>query len=219
MALITKDQIADILESIAQMLELKGENVFKIRAYTNAARALETYTGDLAAAAAEDRLGEIPGIGKAIAEKITELVTTGQLRVFRRRSKAEFPPGIFEMFELQGLGPKKIKALWDKLGVTTIAELETACKDGRVGGAARALGKRPRTTFSRRSSRARNTPGASGSATIAADAERMLADLRGAAGGLAGDRRGQLPAAEGNRRRSRFHRRHERARGRCRSFS
>ena len=73
MAQITKDQIADILESIAQMLEIKGENVFKIRAYTNAARALETYTGDIAAAAGEGRLGEIPGVGKAIAEKITEL--------------------------------------------------------------------------------------------------------------------------------------------------
>ena len=64
MAQITKDQIADILESIAQMLEIKGENVFKIRAYTNAARALETYTGDITAAAGEGRLGEIPGVGK-----------------------------------------------------------------------------------------------------------------------------------------------------------
>ena len=131
MAQITKDQIADILENIAQMLEIKGENVFKIRAYTNAARALETYTGDIAVAAGEGRLGEIPGVGKAIAEKITELVATGHLAYYEIL-KAEFPPGVFEMFDLQGLGPKKIKALWDKLGIVTIPELEKACQDGRV---------------------------------------------------------------------------------------
>ncbi|MEI9897406.1 MAG: helix-hairpin-helix domain-containing protein [Chthoniobacter sp.] len=128
----TKDQIADLLESIAQMLELKGENIFKIRAYTNAARAVETYPGDLATAAAENRLGDIHGIGRAIADKLTELIVTGQLAYYETL-KAEFPPGIFELFDLQGLGPKKIKALWEKLNVTTIAELEKACQDGRVG--------------------------------------------------------------------------------------
>ena len=108
MAQLTKEQIAEVFESIAQMLELKGENVFKIRAYTNAARALEIYTGDLTAAVGEGRLDEIAGVGKAIADKITELVATGQLAFFERL-KAEFPPGIFEMFEVQGLGPKKLK--------------------------------------------------------------------------------------------------------------
>ena len=81
---ISKDQIADLFESIAQMLELKGEVVFKVRAYTNAARALETWPGDLARAVAEETLGEIPGVGKAIAEKIAELVTTGGLGYFER---------------------------------------------------------------------------------------------------------------------------------------
>ena len=128
---ISKDQIADLFESIAQMLELKGEVVFKVRAYTNAARALETWPGDLAKAVAEEKLGEIPGVGKAIAEKIAELVVTGELAYFNRL-KAEFPTGIFEMFELQGMGPKKIKAVWEKLGVTTVAQLEAACTDGRI---------------------------------------------------------------------------------------
>jgi DNA polymerase (family 10) len=136
MASLSKDQIADTLESIARMLELKGENVFKIRAYTNAARALETFTGDLAAAAAEDRLGEIPGVGKAISEKITELVTTGEL-VYFNKLKAEFPEGIFEMFELQGLGPKKIKALWEILGITTVQELEKRLQGWTGGGIGR----------------------------------------------------------------------------------
>ena len=83
MAQITKDQIADIFESIAQLLELKGENPFKIRAYTNAARALETFSGKLDDFAEASTFPEIPGVGKAIAEKIHELVTTGELVYFQ----------------------------------------------------------------------------------------------------------------------------------------
>ncbi|MDB6174802.1 MAG: pol4 [Chthoniobacteraceae bacterium] len=131
MPTITKNEIAELFEAIALLLELKGENVFKIRAYTNAARALETFTGDLAKAVAENQLGEIPGIGKAIAEKITELLATGELAYYNKL-KVDFPPGLFEMFDIQGLGPKKIKAVWEKLGVTSVPELEAACKDGRV---------------------------------------------------------------------------------------
>jgi len=177
MALITKDQIADVLENIAQMLEIKDENVFKIRAYTNAARALETYTGDILAAAGEGRLGEIPGVGKAIAEKITELVATGQLAYYEIL-KAEFPPGVFEMFELQGLGPKKIKALWDKLNVTTIPELENACKDGRVADLSGFGKKTSDNLLAAIQSRAKHA-GRFRLGSIAADAERMVADLRG----------------------------------------
>ncbi len=128
---MTKDQVAAILEAITQLLELKGENPFKIRAYQNAARAVETYSGNLEVAAKEERLTEIPGIGAAIAEKIATLVQTGHLPYYEEL-KAEFPPGVFEMFELMGVGPKKIRALYDKLGITTLEELEAACKDGRV---------------------------------------------------------------------------------------
>ena len=176
MAQITKDQIADTLESIAQMLEIKGENVFKIRAYTNAARALETYPGDLVAAAGEGRLGEIPGVGKAIAEKITELVATGQLAYFESL-KAEFPPGLFAMFELQGLGPKKIKALWETLGVTTVPELEKACKDGRVAELPGFGKKTSDNILAAIQSRAKHA-GRFRLGSIAADAERMVAELR-----------------------------------------
>ena len=176
MAQITKDQIADTLESIAQMLEIKGENVFKIRAYTNAARALEIYPGDLVAAAAEGLLGEIPGVGKAIAEKITELVATGQLAYFESL-KAEFPPGLFAMFELQGLGPKKIKALWETLGVTTVPELEKACKDGRVAELPGFGKKTSDNILAAIQSRAKHA-GRFRLGSIAADAERMVAELR-----------------------------------------
>ena len=76
---ISKDEIVDIFNHIAQLLELKGEVVFKVRAYQNAARALETFRGDLVAMASEGTLGTIEGIGKAIAEKITVLLNTGKL--------------------------------------------------------------------------------------------------------------------------------------------
>ncbi len=172
----TKDQIADLLESIAQMLELKGENIFKIRAYTNAARAIETYPGDLAVAAAENRLGDIHGIGRAIADKLTELIVTGQLAYYETL-KAEFPPGIFELFELQGLGPKKIKAVWEKLNVTSIAELEKACKDGRVAGLSGFGKKTSDNILAAIQSRATHA-GRFRLGEIAPDAERMLKELR-----------------------------------------
>jgi len=130
---MTKDEVGAVLEAITQLLELKGENPFKIRAYQNAVRAIETYTGNLEADVREERLTEIPGIGAAIAEKIATLVQTGHLPYYEEL-KAEFPSGIFEMFELMGLGPKKIRALYDKLGIDSLDALEAACKDGRVAG-------------------------------------------------------------------------------------
>jgi len=128
---ISKADIVNVLESIARLLELKGENPFKIRAYTNAARVVETFPGDIFQAAADGKLTEIPGIGKAIAEKITELTTTGKLE-FIEKLQAEFPKEIFELFDVQGLGAKKIKILYDKLQVFSIEALKAACDDGRV---------------------------------------------------------------------------------------
>ncbi len=131
----TKDEISDTLESIGLLLELKGENAFKTRAYANAARAVEVYPGNIETMAAEGRLGEIPGIGAAIAAKITELATTGRLE-FYEKLRAEFPATLFDLFELQGVGAKKVKALYEQLGVTGIPELEAACKSGKVAGLA-----------------------------------------------------------------------------------
>ncbi|MDP9292582.1 MAG: DNA polymerase/3'-5' exonuclease PolX [Verrucomicrobiota bacterium] len=125
-----KDAIAGVLESIAQLLELKGENPFKVRAYTNAARAIETHSGDLVALAREQRLAEIPGVGKAIAEKLGELLLTGELKYYTEL-KAEFPDSLFELFQLQGMGAKKIKVLHEH-GITSLGELEKACGDGRI---------------------------------------------------------------------------------------
>ena len=173
---VTKDQIAETLDAIAQMLELKGVNPFKIRAYQNAARGVETYGGDLAAAAREKKLGDIPGIGESIAEKIAELVTTGALPYFDEL-KAEFPAGLFELFEVQGLGPKKIKAVWEKLGVTSLAQLEAACREGRVATLAGFGEKTAANLLAAIEARAKYA-GRFRIGDVAASAERMLDDLR-----------------------------------------
>src|SRR5436190_5357323 len=128
---MTKTEIAAVLEDVAALLELKGENVFKIRAYTNAARSLETFGGNISDLRDEETLEKIPGIGKAIAAKIKELVETGSLK-FYDDLRAEFPADILELFSLPGLGAKKIKALYEKLQVSSIAQLHEACVAGRV---------------------------------------------------------------------------------------
>ncbi len=113
------------------LLELKGENPFKIRAYTNAARAIETFGGNVANFQDEEAVAKIPGIGKSIALKIKELAETGSLKYLEELS-AEFPGGIIELFSLPGLGAKKIKALFDQLGISSIEQLQKACEQGRV---------------------------------------------------------------------------------------
>jgi DNA polymerase (family 10) len=173
---ITKDQIADTLVSIGQMLELKGENPFKVRAYQNAARAVETYEGDIVADAASGHLHKAPGIGDAIAAKIAILATTGELPYFEEL-KGEFPPTIFELFEVQGLGPKKIKAVWDKLGVTSIAQLKAACDDGRVAELP-GFGKKTAANILAAIEAKAKYAGRYRLGDIASDAERMLDELR-----------------------------------------
>ena len=126
-----KDKVADILIEIGVLLELKGENPFKTRAYANAARTLEGLSEPLTTLVAEKRLGEIKGIGEALEQKITELVTTGKLKYYDDL-KASIPPGLMEMLEISGLGPKKIQALNKKLGVDSIEKLEAACQAGKV---------------------------------------------------------------------------------------
>jgi len=126
-----KDKVAEILVEIGTLLELKGENPFKTRAYVNGARTIEGVNEPLAKIVAEKRLGEIKGIGAALEQKITELVETGKLKYYDEL-KASIPPGLLEMLEISGLGPKKIQALNKQLGIDSIEKLETACKAGKV---------------------------------------------------------------------------------------
>src|SRR5277367_6346698 len=126
-----KDKVAEILAEIGTLLELKGENPFKTRAYANAARTIESLNEPLAKLVAEKRLGEIKGIGEALEQKITELVETGKLKYYDEL-KDSIPPGLIEMLEISGLGPKKIQALNQKLGIDSIEKLEAACRAGKV---------------------------------------------------------------------------------------
>ncbi|MBS0660205.1 MAG: DNA polymerase/3'-5' exonuclease PolX [Verrucomicrobia bacterium] len=125
------DEISTILENIARLLALKGENPFKTRAYLNGARAIEMFAGSLREAAEKNQLGQVEGIGKALAEKISELILTGKMEYYERL-REEFPAGILELFELPGLGEKKIKVLHEQLKITGIPKLEEACRDGRI---------------------------------------------------------------------------------------
>src|SRR6185503_7930624 len=126
-----KGRVAEIFLEISTLLELKGENPFKSRAYVTAARTLEMLEEPLEKLIAEERLAEVKGIGDAIHKKIIELLQTGQLRYYDDL-KASIPPGCLDMLQIPGVGPKKIKALWDKLGITTVEQLEQACKEGKV---------------------------------------------------------------------------------------
>lgn len=128
---MTREDIADVLDNIALLLELKGENVFKTRAYKNGAEIVRSDESDIIELAKNNQLGSIPGIGKALQEKIQELATTGKLE-FYDNLRAEFPPTLFELFDIQGLGPKKIKALYDKLSIDSVASLKEACESGSI---------------------------------------------------------------------------------------
>jgi len=128
---MTKDQIAEILTEIATLLELKGENPFKSRAYVNAARALESVTTPLEKIFSPESTERIKGIGDSLHEKISELMTTGKLAYYDEL-KASIPPGLVAMLGIPGLGPKKVKAIHDKLGLETLEQLEKACHDGKI---------------------------------------------------------------------------------------
>ncbi len=129
---MTKNEIADVLSEIGMLLELSGENPFKIRAYQSGARALEVMEeAELVRLIAAGELGTIKGFGDALVQKITELHTTGRLGFFEKL-KASIEPGLAEMLQIPGLGPKKIRALHSKLGIASIAALGQACAEGKV---------------------------------------------------------------------------------------
>lgn len=129
---MNKNEIAGVLTEIGTLLELKGENPFKTRAYQAGARVLESLEqAEFETLVREERLKSVKGIGDALAQKIGELHATGKLEFFEKL-KASIEPGLVEMLDIPGLGPKKIIAINKQLGVTTIAGLSAACADGRV---------------------------------------------------------------------------------------
>ena len=124
-------EVAKVFQDIADLLELKGENPFKIRAYQRAVFSLEHLPQEVEELVGEGRLREVPGVGEAIAKKITELVTTGQLKYYEEL-KAEFPAGISALLEVPGIGPKTAMLLGKELDIKSIDELEAAIAGGRV---------------------------------------------------------------------------------------
>jgi len=140
-----KEQVAAVLTEIGTLLELKGENPFKTRAYQNAARTLEGVTEPLEKIVAEQRLGDIKGVGDALQQKITELVTTGKLGYFDEL-KASIPAGLVALLDIPGLGPKKIQALRKALGIESVEALEQACKEGKIAGLP-GFGEKSQTNF------------------------------------------------------------------------
>jgi len=174
---MNKDEIADVFENIARLLELKGENPFKVRAYTHAARALETLSEPLETLIAEERLMAIEGIGKATGEKIAELSTHGRLDYYDNL-REEFPPDILTLFEIQGLGAKKIKVLWDTLKVHSVTNLERACKDGSVASLP-GFGEKTAANILKGIEHMRSHAGEFRFGDVAQIAEGLLDDLRG----------------------------------------
>lgn len=128
---MTRDKLADTLEEIALLLELKGENPFKIRAYRTGSETVRQYSGDIVKLAKEGELKGIKGIGDALQQKLHELASTGKLEYYENL-RAEFPETLFELFKIQGLGPKKIKALYESLGIDSTARLKKAAESGEV---------------------------------------------------------------------------------------
>ena len=174
---MTKSEIAAVLEEVAALLELKGENPFKIRAYTNAARSLETFGGNISNLQDEEGLSKIPGIGKSIAEKIKELAATGSLK-YLEELRTEFPAAILELFSISGLGAKKIKALYEQLQVSTIEQLRLACETGRVAELP-GFGETTQTRICKAIEERAKHSGYFQFGQIAGEAETMRSDLAG----------------------------------------
>ena len=124
-------ELADTFTLIANLLEIKGETVYKTLAYRRAAESLLALAGDVNQYWKEDRLLEIPGVGKSIAEKIEELMETGGL-VFLQKLEREVPAGLAEWLRVPGLGPKKVALIWKELGITSLDALTSAARDGKL---------------------------------------------------------------------------------------
>ena len=128
---MNRKEVAVILEEIALLLELSGENPFKARSYENVARQILQSAEDVTDLVKAKRLRELKGVGEAIEQKITELVTTGQLKYYQEL-RAKFPESLFDLFKIPGLGPKRIKTLYEDLSIKTLGELEYACVENRL---------------------------------------------------------------------------------------
>ena len=128
---MNNNELADVFDKIASLMEIKGEVIYKTLAYRRAAESLRVLPADISSYWKEERLTEIPGVGKAIAEKINELLQTGELD-FLNRLEQEVPPSLLELLQVPDIGPKKVALFWKQAGVKTLVELETAARNGKL---------------------------------------------------------------------------------------
>lgn len=126
-----KERVVEVLEEMGAILEFKGENPFKVRAYYNAARILASRPETVEELVETGRLGELKGFGEALTTKVTTLVETGRLPLYEEL-RSSVPEGLFEMMKIPQLGPKKVKAIYDELGIGSVRELEYACNENRL---------------------------------------------------------------------------------------
>lgn len=126
-------EVADILERMGMLLEIKGENVFKIRAHYKAAENILALSEDVETLANEKRLTDVPGIGIALAEKITEYCKTGKVKAYQELTK-EIPESVLDLVKIPTVGPKKAKLFFDQLGVKTVEDLKKAAEGGKLAG-------------------------------------------------------------------------------------
>ena len=127
------EDVITMLNTLADMLEIKGESRFRVNAYRDAARHLENLGEDISVVTSEGRLRSIPGIGDAIASKIQEMNDTGHMAYYERL-RQDVPESLLALLQVPGLGPRKVKLLYESLGVRDISDLQQAIADGRVAG-------------------------------------------------------------------------------------
>jgi DNA polymerase (family 10) len=131
MARFTNRQVADIFYEIADLVAIKGEVIYRVLAYRKAADSLANLDRPIAELWEAGKLKEIPGVGSAIADKIDELFKTGRM-TFREKLAAQVPPSLVEVLHIPDVGPKKTQMMWQKLGLTTVAEVKAAAEAGRL---------------------------------------------------------------------------------------
>ncbi len=130
---LDKQQVATILEETGNLLELDGGNPFEVRAYQNAARTLGNVEGDLSDLVRSGEIAKLPGMGKTLVTRITELVNTGHLALYDELVE-RVPPGLRHMLRIPGLGPKRVRQVSQELGITTLEELKSAAENGKIAG-------------------------------------------------------------------------------------
>ncbi|MEO6624586.1 MAG: DNA polymerase/3'-5' exonuclease PolX, partial [Burkholderiaceae bacterium] len=128
---MNNQELAQVFANIGDLLEIKGEVIYKILAYRRAAETLREYNRDVSAVWKEGKLRDIPSVGQAIADKIDELLSTGQLGMYERL-KAEVPAGLIEILAIPDVGPKKAALFWKKLGIVSVAALDEAARGGKL---------------------------------------------------------------------------------------